>query len=108
MRMILLVTLVTVFAATGAVRSQEIGEPQKGQEMAQRLCGEYHAVQKSQMLSPNPSAPRFVSIAAVSGMSSTALYATLQTWHRTMPNVILDNNQMTNIIAYILSLRDER
>ena len=97
--------MVLVAVATAAVHAQEIGQPQKGRELAQQLCAECHAVRKNQDASPNPSAPRFATIAAVPGMSSTALYAALQTSHRTMPNVILDSDQMTNIIAYILSLR---
>jgi mono/diheme cytochrome c family protein len=102
----MLAAAVFALSAMGSVKAQEIGQPQKGRVLAQQLCAECHAVQKRQAPSPNPSAPRFVTIAAVPGMSSTALYAALQTSHRLMPNVILDSNQMTDIVAYILTLRD--
>ncbi len=100
-----MILMVLVAVATVAADAQDIGQPQKGGELAEQLCAECHAVRRDQGASPNPSAPPFAAIAAVPGMSSTALSAALQTSHRTMPNVILDSHQITNIIAYILSLR---
>jgi hypothetical protein len=38
-------------------------------------------------------------------MTSIALSAALLTPHRSMPNVILDSNQLGSIVAYVLSLR---
>jgi mono/diheme cytochrome c family protein len=92
-------------AATGPAAAQQVGEPRAGLELAQRLCAQCHAVSKDDGRSPNANAPRFQTIAAVPGMTATALSATLNTSHRTMPNVILDAEQQANIIAYILSLK---
>jgi mono/diheme cytochrome c family protein len=86
-------------------QAQEIGEPQKGLAVAQRLCADCHAVVRKDARSPNPDAPRFEVIATSPGMSSTALFAMLQTSHRTMPNIILDPEEMRHVIAYILSLK---
>jgi mono/diheme cytochrome c family protein len=104
-RMMLLVATAAALAATTSIRAQDIGQQQKGHELAQQLCSECHAVRKDQTRSPNPNAPRFEIIAGVSGMSSAALHAALQTSHRSMPNILLDADQMTNIVAYILSLK---
>jgi len=41
----------------------------------------------------------------VPGMTGMALSATLQSPHRSMPNVMLDSNQLGSLVAYILSLR---
>ena len=39
------------------------------------------------------------------GLSTAALAASLQTSHRTMPNVVIKGDDADNIIAYILSLK---
>jgi hypothetical protein len=38
-------------------------------------------------------------------MSPTALQAALRTSHRTMPNIILDADEMRDVVAYILTLK---
>jgi hypothetical protein len=38
-------------------------------------------------------------------MTATALAAALRTSHQTMPNVILQPDELGNIVAHILSLR---
>jgi hypothetical protein len=38
-------------------------------------------------------------------MTAMALSAALQSPHRSMPNVMLDSNQLRSIVAYVLSLR---
>jgi hypothetical protein len=41
-------------------------------------------------------------------MSSTALAAALQTSHETMPNVVIKGSDLSDVIAYILSLNERR
>src|SRR5262245_7393170 len=77
-----------------------------GLALARQLCSECHDVERSpQPRSPNPAAPPFATIANVPGMTGMALSAALQSPHRTMPNVMLDTNQLSSIVAYVLSLR---
>src|SRR5262245_31064065 len=85
--------------------AQQVGQPGRGLELANRLCAECHAVQKSQARSPNERAPRFETVAAVPGMTAVALSAALNTSHRTMPNILLAPEEQAHIIAYILSLK---
>ena len=85
--------------------AQEIGHPNRGLALAQRLCSECHAVEKQRARSPNVDAPRFAAIAATPGMTSIALSAALNTSHRSMPNVLLQADEQADIIAYILTLR---
>jgi len=73
--------------------------------LARQLCSECHAVERTQPRSPNPASPTFETIANVPGMTSIALSAALLSPHRTMPNVVLDANQRSSIVAYVLSLR---
>ena len=81
------------------------GQPEAGFALARQICSECHAVEKAGARSPNTAAPTFETIANVPGMTGAALSAALQTSHRTMPNVMLDANELSNIVAYILSLR---
>ena len=76
-----------------------------GLTLARQLCSECHAVERAQPRSPNPASPPFETIANVPGMTGIALSAALQSPHRSMPNVMLDANQLGSIVAYILSLR---
>jgi cytochrome c len=84
---------------------QELGQPGRGLDLAQRFCAQCHAVQKDQGQSPNEHAPRFQAIASVPGMTAIALSAALNASHRLMPNILLEADDQTNIIAYILSLK---
>lgn len=49
--------------------------------------------------------PNFQDIANTKGMTATALRVFLTTSHPKMPNLILTPEQMSGVIAYILSLR---
>jgi len=92
----------TLFTGTPA-RAQEIANA--GLILARQLCSECHAVERAPARSPNPASPPFETIANVPGMTGIALSAALQSPHRSMPNVMLDSNQLGSIVAYILSLR---
>ena len=89
----------------GPVAGQETGQSSRGLALAQRQCAECHAVQKESSRSPNANAPRFQAIAAIPGMTATALSAALNTSHRAMPNIMLAADEQADIIAYILSLK---
>jgi mono/diheme cytochrome c family protein len=76
-----------------------------GLMLARQLCSECHAVERGPGRSPNPASPPFETIANVPGMTAMALSVALQSPHRSMPNVMLDANQLRSIVAYVLSLR---
>jgi hypothetical protein len=65
-----------------------------------------HAVEHGQASSPNPKASSFDRIAATPGMTGTALYVSLRTPHRAMPDLILKKDEIRNLASYILSLKD--
>jgi mono/diheme cytochrome c family protein len=98
----------SIAIATTAFGSSAMAQdtPAAGLAIARQLCSECHDIERSpQPRSPNTAAPPFMTIANVPGMTGMALSAALQTPHRTMPNVILDANQLSSIVAYVLSLR---
>ena len=99
-------TFFALAAAVGGAQAQFAGEPLKGREFAHQICTECHAVEKKGApRSPNGLAPTFEMIATTPGMTELALTAALRTSHRVMPNIILSDDELRNIIAYILSLR---
>jgi mono/diheme cytochrome c family protein len=104
-RLICSMIVVASALAGGPVKAQETGQVEKGLALAQRVCAVCHAVDKRQARSPNPAAPRFEQVANVPGMTAMALNVALQTSHRTMPNLVLDSDELSNITAYILSLK---
>ena len=99
------ISLMAFLLAGGRAPAQQIGQPGLGLILAKRICSECHAVEKGVASSPNILAPRFEDIANTPGMTQTALSAALQTSHSTMPNVVLTGDDLSHIIAYILSLK---
>jgi mono/diheme cytochrome c family protein len=93
------------FLACSQTLAQEPGQPEQGLRLAQQVCVVCHAIDKATTTSPNPEAPRFETIANLPGISAMALTVALRTSHRTMPNLILESDDVRNIAAYILSLK---
>jgi tetratricopeptide (TPR) repeat protein len=87
---------------------QDIGDARKGLSYAQKVCATCHNVLRTEAASPNSRAPAFKRIANTPGMSITALTVWSRTTHPTMPNIVIEPNDMDDLIAYILSLRDQR
>jgi mono/diheme cytochrome c family protein len=106
-RVICLVTFVVLLAATSNVQAQGIGDPERGLAVAREVCSECHAIRRGQVRSPNSRSPTFVELAATPGMTATALFVALTTPHAGMPMFMLTAEQRGNIIAYILSLKEE-
>jgi mono/diheme cytochrome c family protein len=103
-RIVTFATLLITVAA-GLVQAQDVPERLKGATLAQQICAECHAVQAGQPRSPNSQAPTFETVAKTPGMTAIALTAILRTSHRTMPNIVLADDDLRNIIAYIMTLK---
>jgi len=90
------------------IASYPVFAQEGGFSHAQRVCAECHAIRKGDNHSPNPLAPSFEAIANTSGVTGISLEAALHSVHENMPNFILSRTDRTNVIAYILSLKNER
>jgi mono/diheme cytochrome c family protein len=105
-------TVLLVFAAmtftVGNLQAQEIGNPSQGLRIARAACAECHLVDKLPEPSPNLVAPTFEHIANIPGMNSAALTAALRTSHESMPNIIIKGSDLSDVIAYVMSLRKNR
>ncbi len=78
-----------------------------GAAYAKQVCAACHAVLPNQEFSPLPQAPTFESVANTPGMTELALTVWLQSSHPTMPNIILKQDDLRNVVAYIRSLETD-
>jgi mono/diheme cytochrome c family protein len=103
MRPFIVGAAIVALGVSGAAAQDHPGDPQAGYEYAARVCSTCHGI--SAEPSPMPQAPRFREVADQSGMTGTALRVWMETSHPTMPNIIVEKQDMLNVIAYILDLR---
>jgi hypothetical protein len=75
-----------------------------GAAYAEQVCAKIHAVDRG--TSPEPKAPPFRDVANTPSMTGTALAVWLTTSHPTMLNIVLDPQQLENVIAFIISLKE--
>jgi mono/diheme cytochrome c family protein len=78
-----------------------------GAAYAQEVCAACHAVLPNEEISPLPEAPTFQSVADTPGMTELALTVWLQSSHPTMPNIVLAQDDLRNVVAYIHSLKKD-
>ncbi len=94
-----------LFSAGGGAWAAEAGNVGLGLKVANEQCASCHAVAREAERSPDPKAVAFGKLAKTPGINRTALSAAMQTSHRSMPNLIVKGDDLTNVIAYILSLQ---
>ena len=99
------ITFVAFVAAPCGAHAQTAGDAAKGHQYVQQICSECHTVEKGQRPSPNGQAPNFETVAKTPGMTAIALTAVLRTPHRNMPNIIIADDDLRNVVAYVLSLQ---
>lgn len=85
--------------------AQDVGNADKGRQVAEGICAECHAIKREETVSPHFNVAPFKTIANTPGMTAQALSIWLTTSHPTMPNFILEEADRRNVIAYIESLR---
>src|SRR5215212_6228503 len=88
-----------------AASAQGSGDPRLGLEVATEACSSCHAILRVEDRSRNPNVPPFAQIANVPGMTAMALQVALQSPHKTMPNLMLEPDELRNLIAYLLTLK---
>jgi len=88
-----------------------------GQNLAVQICSRCHAVLRGEGVTPNPEPLPFSKvgrplpfedIAKTPGVTAMALYAWLTSSHPTMPDIVLDKDDLGNVVAYILSLKTDQ
>ena len=91
-----------------AVAQDLRGGADAGAAFAQRECAACHVVGGDWPANPRSPAPSFESIAGEPSATPLSLRVFLSTPHRNMPNLILSEREMDDVIAYIVALRGQR
>lgn len=94
-------------AVSATASAEDPGDAGRGHAYAVKACAECHGIENDEAGSPNFAAPTFETIANTQGMSARALAVWLQTSHPTMPDLIIPVDDMHDVIAYILTLKDK-
>jgi len=87
-----------------SAQAQNSFEVRQGRAFAQRVCSGCHGIVLG-ATSPAAGAPNFYTVAGTPGMSPLALRVALETPHHSMPNLMLTADELSNVTAYIMSLR---
>ena len=100
--------LFLALSAAGA-EAQQLGDPIAGQRFAMLTCSECHMVAVGQSGLYRADAPPFPDLANMPSTTALSLRVFLQTPHakQNMPDLVLTEHQMDDVIAYILSLRGQ-
>ncbi|MFO7478506.1 MAG: cytochrome C [Methyloceanibacter sp.] len=88
-----------------AVAMAQDADIEAGAAYAEQICAACHAVLANETYSPLPEATPFQTVADTPGMTELALTVWLQSSHPTMPNIVLEQDDMRNVVAYIRSLK---
>lgn len=81
-------------------------DPEKGRALAERACIACHVVSR-QAASPIPAdVPSFLAIANKPGQSMERIAGRIVIPHPPMPTISLSREEIANVVAYIMTLRD--
>jgi mono/diheme cytochrome c family protein len=104
MRKAIVAAVAALLASSVAAKAQE-ADIAAGGAYAGEVCAACHAVLPNDDASPLAQAPSFQSVADTPGMTEMALTVWLQSSHPTMPNIVLKQDDLRNVVAYIRSLK---
>ncbi|MBS3651592.1 c-type cytochrome [Pseudaminobacter sp. 19-2017] len=99
--------VVIAFASVAPITATQAQDVRQGRALAREVCASCHAVLGDQSRSPVAEAPSFKTIAMTPGMTAAALNVWLTSHdHFSMPRIELSRDEVRNVSAYILSLKD--
>lgn len=98
--------MAAILALSAVSAHAQDGNIAAGHAFAREACNACHMLEAKQKKPRRiVIGPAFRDIANTRGITATALRVFLTTSHPTMPNLILTPDEITDVIAYILSLR---
>jgi mono/diheme cytochrome c family protein len=96
------------FALAASAGAQELpGDPAMGRNLAQKVCQQCHHVEPGDSEGRLPKPPAFQNLADDPAMTPLALRAFLTSPHTNMPNLILTDAEVDDVIAYIHSMKSD-
>jgi mono/diheme cytochrome c family protein len=102
----LLLLGVVVLLPLRKLAAQTEGDPDAGRKLAQTWCVNCHIVDASQRSGSSTGAPSFPAIAAMKTTTFMGLQAFLQTPHDRMPDLHLSRDEIDDIAAFVVSLKN--
>ncbi len=95
--------LVAILCASGAMAQQT--DPGPGRRLAERYCTSCHEVRPGETgAGPMAAAPSFQVVARMPSTTQLSLHVFLRTSHAGMPNILLTEQEIDDLAAYIDSL----
>jgi mono/diheme cytochrome c family protein len=81
-------------------------DPVRGKQLAERLCVNCHLVGSARQQRASADVPSFREIANKPGQTAGGLVARIILPKHSMPQIPLEKSELTDLAAYIMSLRD--
>jgi mono/diheme cytochrome c family protein len=106
-RRILVAFSLVLPAGVGLAGPTSQPDPAAGKALAERLCTNCHLVGSAQQTEANPDVPSFPEIANLPEQSAGAIAARIMLPKHPMPQIPLTKSELSDLAAYILSLRTE-
>jgi mono/diheme cytochrome c family protein len=100
-----LTLLVAATPALAGAPATNAPDPMNGQELASRLCSNCHLVGSGQQKQANADIPSFHEIANKQGQTAGSIMAHIMLPKHPMPTIPLTKKELSDLAAYILSLR---
>jgi mono/diheme cytochrome c family protein len=104
-RLLLLVAAAPAFAGAPVTNAPD---PANGQELASKLCSNCHLIGSGQQEQANADIPSFHEIANKQGQTAGSIMAHIILPKHPMPTIPLTKNELSDLAAYILSLRERQ
>lgn len=92
-------------SACVAMAEELPGDPKLGRALALDVCVQCHEVEAGEREGKMPDPPAFQNLADDAAMTPLALRVFLHSPHANMPNLILSDADVDDVIAYIHSLK---
>ena len=98
--------LAAIPLTAGPALAQEApGDPAAGRRLAEQVCAACHAIPGREPAREARGVRPLQALAADPAVTGMALTAYLRSQHPPMPNFMLDEQQLNDVVAYILSLQ---
>jgi mono/diheme cytochrome c family protein len=95
----------TAFVPPSSFAQPGPGNPQRGRELAARLCVTCHVVDRKTSGPVRADVPSFLAIARRPGSTAEYLAGKIIVPHPAMPGVALTADEIRDIVAYIVTLK---
>jgi mono/diheme cytochrome c family protein len=104
LRMAIAAIFITASAAASWAQA-DLGDVDRGQDLARTTCAACHRVEKAETGEKIMDVASFQTIANNRARTKLALLVFLKSPHANMPDIVLSETEIDNVIAYIMSLK---